>query len=328
MLRRLENLTESKSIIGGLTLIVWITYSLLGPGGDFFKAYRDLVLNPQNLISTFSHPITFNPPWLAPILAPMITMPGKAGYILFTGMTVLMLLYSARMLGGKSICLLISAQLFWILWWGQIDGLPVLGIAIGWLALQEKSWKKMVLALFLAALKPQMSFFPMIAMWWWLEKERWKAVGVFVIIITVSMVIYGPWPIWFVENIVKLSHSNFYGPWNSSIGIWALPLLIPALALKLNRQQRILALTASGILISPYMPYYSTILLFCFPIPWWSGLFAIIGYFPSVLGTAIVWNGITLLPISVLAWLYMPQLRALVLSLRHGKTIQADTLGR
>jgi hypothetical protein len=330
MLVRLKQLAESKLVIFALALILWITYAMIGPGGEFFVGYRQLVLNPQELIPVFGHPLTFNPPWLAPILAPFITMPGRAGFILFTGVTLLMLLYSLRSLGGKPIYLLISAQLFWILWWGQIDGLAVLGVAIGWIALRDKSWKLMLLALLLAALKPQMGLLPMIAMWWWLGKERWKALAGFAILTALSIWIYGPWPVWFVESAFKLSNSTQYGPWNSSIGIWALPLLIPALALKLNRQQRIIALTATGLLVSPYMPYYSTILLFCFPIPWWNVLFAIIGYFPSVLGTAIAWNGIAFLPISVLAWLYLPFIRTLALSLKNGKNkiTQIDPLTR
>src|SRR5271157_973175 len=330
MLRRLKNLVESNLVTAGLTLILWIIYALIGPGGEFFVGYRDLVLNPENLIPVFGHPLTFNPPWLAPILAPVITTPGRAGFVLFTGATLLMFLYSLHLLGGKPIYLLISAQLFWILWWGQIDGLAALGVAMGWLALQEKSWKKMLLALLLAALKPQMGLLPMIAMWWWLGKERWKALAGFAVITMLSIWVYGPWPLWFVDSAYKLSNSSQYGPWNSSIGVWALPLLIPALALKLDRQQRILALTATGLLISPYMPYYSTVLLFCFPIPWWNVLFAIIGYFPRVLGTAIAWNGIVFLPISVLLWLYMPHIRTLVLSFKNGKNkiIQVDSMGR
>ena len=97
--------------------------------------------------------------------------------------------------------------------------------------------------------------------------------------------------------------------WNASLGLWALPLFIPALLLPLNRQQRLLALAATAQLASPYLPYYSTILLLCFAIPAWAYLFAFLGFLPLVLGTTIAWNGVTLLPILLLAWLYAPLIK-------------------
>jgi hypothetical protein len=292
-----------------LALIIWLTYSAIGPGGEFFNVYRDLVFQPAKLIGTFGAPITYNPPWLAPMLAPVITMPGRSGYIIFIGITLLIFLYASSVFESKPGFVLISAQLFWILWWGQIEGLVVLGIALGWAALKKNSWKLMILAICLAALKPQIGLFPIVAIWWWSGKDRWKSLLGFVIITIISIWIYGPWPLWFIRNVVKITNSSQYGPWNSSLGLWAIPLLLPALGLKMDRYSRLIALTATGMLISPYMPYYSTILLFCYALPGWSAIFAMLGYFPNILGTQIAWNGIVFLPITLLIWLYWPYLK-------------------
>jgi hypothetical protein len=302
---------RSKIILpAAVALCIWLLYAVVGQGGEFFVAYRDLVLAPEKLVPVFGFPLTYNPPWLIPILSPFITMPGRAGYVLFLGATIGMVLYATRVFSGRHVVVLLSAQLFWVLWWGQIEGLVILGMALAWQALKTKSWMLMIVALLLAALKPQMVFLPALAIWWWSGKDRWKSLAGLVLITGLSIVIYGPWPVWFIQNVVYISVSSQYGPWNSSIGLWALPLIIPALALKLERLPRLLALTATGMLISPYMPYYSTLLLLCFPLPWWSILFAFLGYLPEVLGTTIAWNGIVLLPAGVLLWVYWPHMKS------------------
>lgn len=310
-----RNLNFQKPIEIAFALSLWAIYAVIGPGDEFFVGYRALVLNPNDLIPTFGHPIMFNPPWLSPILAPFITMPGRAGYILFIGLTVGILFYSTRVFEGNPIIMLISAQLFWILWWGQIDGLVIFGIALGWFAYQKHSWRLFALALLLGALKPQIGAIPLLAMWWWLGKDRWKPLAVLVIAVIVTSIIYGPWLQWVIEGVITITKSSQYFPWNSSIGLIGLPLFIPALLLNLTRSQRLIALTATAILVSPYMPYYSTLILLVFNLPWWVIIFAIIGYFPNVVGTAIAWNGIAFLPACILVWLYFPFIKLKIIKI-------------
>jgi hypothetical protein len=69
-------------------------------------------------------------------------------------------------------------------------------------------------------------------------------------------------------------------------------------------------MTATALLVSPYMPYYSTILLLCLEIPWWVYPLVFLGYFPVQLGTALAWNGIVAIPILVLGWLYLPMVKS------------------
>jgi len=77
----------------------------------------------------------------------------------------------------------------------------------------------------------------------------------------------------------------------------------------MGRKERLTALTAAGLLISPYTPYYSTLVLLCLPLPAWAYVFAFIGYLPGVVGTTIAWNGIVLLPLGVLGWVCWPYVR-------------------
>lgn len=77
----------------------------------------------------------------------------------------------------------------------------------------------------------------------------------------------------------------------------------------MERLQRIKALTATTMLVSPYMPYYSTLPLLVFDLPWPAYLFAFSGYLVSLTGTTLAWNSVVLLPILTLVWMYAPYLQ-------------------
>jgi hypothetical protein len=288
---------------------VWALYSQIGPGDDFFRCYTWMVKEPERLAQVVTFPWTQNPPWLVPFMAPFVTLPGRAGYIVFLAFSLAMILFGAYLFGGKPIPILLSAHLCWILWWGQIEGWGVLGLALGWLALQKKAWPLMALALAMSAFKPQIAGVPAFALWWWSGSDRWKSLTAMLALLAFSIWVWGPWPVWYWQEIFGFVGNQHHGPWNASLGVWALPLFVPALLMPLNRLQRLLAIAATANLISPYMPYYSTIILLCFDIPWWAYGFAFLGYFPLLVGSTVAWNGIVFLPLSLLAWLYWPGLQ-------------------
>lgn len=294
--------------------ILWGLYAWVGPGEDFV-GYRLWVLDPSRYTQNVG---IFSPAWLAPILAPFAVLPGRAGYILYLALLLVLLLYSVRVLGGSKWVVLLSAQTFWMLWWGQIDLLAIFGIVLGWQALEKEDWKLLALAMILATVKPQTGAIPIALIWCWSGSMRWKALGVCAVVGVISLVVWGPWPIWVVESLRTFISARSFGPWNTSIGPWALPLFIPALLLPMPRFDRLRVVIATTLLISPYMPYYSTLILLCFPLPVWLYIFAFIGYFPSVIGTTLAWNAIILLPIGVLLWAYIP----LLLQWRKTKGVQ------
>ena len=301
----------------GIALAVWVLYSLVGPGDDYMRCYTWMVSEPWRLPQVAEIPWTLNPPWLATFMAPFVSLPGRPGYIAFMGFTIAAVVYACYKLGGKPIPTLLSAHMMWILWWGQIEAWGILAIVLGWFALQKKSWPLMFLALAWAAFKPQISFVPVLAMWWWSGRERWRSLLAFLALFALSLWVWGPWPAWYLQGILGFVGDQHAGPWNASIGLAALPLFIPALWLPLDRWQRVIALTATAHLFSPYMPYYSTIPLFTFAVPWWTYLFGILGYLPSLVGTQVAWNAIALLPLLVLFWIYWPVVRTWYHRIQH-----------
>ncbi|NIS80928.1 MAG: hypothetical protein GTO14_12120 [Anaerolineales bacterium] len=310
-----------------VAVCVLTLYVYIGPGEDYYGAYTLMVTKPGHLPQVAEHPWTLNPTWMVPFMAPFVSLPGRAGYVVFMAFSIAMIILGAYTFGGKAIPILLSAHMLWILWWGQLEGWGVLGLVLAWYANKKQSWFWMFLAMAIAAFKPQVSFVPVLALWWWMGKDRWKSLAALVGLFIASIIIWGPWPLWYLGGIIKFIDSQHYGVWNASLGWVALPLFIPALRVPLDRQKRLIALTATSYLVIQYMPYYSTIPLFCFALPLWAYAFSFLGYLPNVVGTRIAWNGLVFLPITVLLWVYWPHLIRVWESLRSEKRDPASVEG-
>lgn len=297
-------------VVVSIAVGVCVLFAVIGPGEDYFRCYTWMVTEPERLSKVAEYPWTLNPPYLAQFMAPFVALPGRPGYIVFMAASLAMIIFSTKKLGGNPIPILLSAHMMWILWWGQIEAWGVIAVFIAWTSYKKQKWMLMFLALILASFKPQISLVPVLALWWWSGKERWKSISAFLLLLLASLAIWGPWPVWYWQGIFGFVGNEHHGPWNASLGLWALPLFIPALLLPMKREQRLVALTATAYICSPYMPYYSSILLFSFAVPGWTYVFAFLGYLPSIIGTRLAWNAIVLFPLSILVWLYFPIIKS------------------
>ncbi len=291
-------------------LTVFLLFAMVSPGDDYIRCYTWMVMETERYPQVADAPWTFNPPWLAAFMAPFVALPGRPGLIVFLAFTIIFSAFSVYYLGGKPILTLLSAHMMWILWWGQVEVWGLLALVIGWLALERKSQPMIFLALILASFKPQISAIPVAMIWWWSGRARWQSLLGAIGLLLLSLWVWGPWPVWYYQGIIGFVGDAHSGSWNASLGLAALPLFIPALLLPLDREKRLIALCATAYIVSPYMPYYSTIALMAFAIPVWAYLFAFTAYLPDLIGTQWAWNAVVLMPISVLAWLYWPLLRA------------------
>ncbi len=296
-----------------LALALWLLYAILAPGQDFL-GYRAFTLEWANY--DLAHGM-FSPPWLAILIAPLAALPVRAGLAALLGMTIAAGWFAARTLGGRPIVLLLSAPMFWVLWWGQIDALALIALALAVLGCTRRSWPMLAAALVLAAIKPHVIAVPVLALWWWSRGARLRSMAVAGTLLALSFVVWGNWLPVVVARVLDFARSTTYRPWNAALGPMALPLFIPALLVPLTRPQRLAALTATAMLVSPYMPFYSMLPLLAFPLPWPLLGLAFIGYLPNLLGTALAWNGMVLLPVGVLGWVYLNAARALPSAARN-----------
>lgn len=287
---------------------LWMVYAFIGPGDDYKRAYTAMVLTPERLADLPVRPWTQNPLWQNWFMAPFVTMPGRTGYLAFMAFTLGATIWAAYLFGGRPTLVILSSHMAWILWWGQLEGWAALGLVLGYFALQNRSWLTMWVGLMMATFKPQVGFVPVAALWWWSGHDRWKPVLAMVGTLLATILVWGPWPLWYLQSIISFVGDRHYANWNASIGWIALPLFIPALLVPLSREKHLIALTATACLAIAYMPYYSTILLLCFAVPWWAYIFGFTGYLVALVGP-LGWNIVVLLPITLLVWIYGPVVR-------------------
>lgn len=287
-----------------------------GPGADFNRAYTWMVLEPERLPENAARPWTLNPLWQNFFMAPFVTTPWPWGYILFMGFTIGVVILGAYWFGGNPLVILLSAHLFWVLWWGQLEGWAILALVLGWIGMERQSWVWMFFALALSAFKPQVGFMPVLAMWCWSGNSRWKSALMMVVLLLFTLIVWGPYPVWYLQGILNSHFSESHAvTLQASLGLWGLPFLVLALVLPLDRYHRILALTCAFQLISPYLPFYSMVILLVFNLPTWIYTFALIAYLPFLLGISPTWMGMVLFPISIMIWLSWPTVQKLVASL-------------
>jgi hypothetical protein len=290
-----------------LALGSWLFYAFASPGLDYYGCYTRMVRLPEDLaLVATTHVWTLNPAWIIPFLAPFVYLPGKIGLIVFLGFTLIITLIGTAVFKGRPIIALLSNQMWWVLYWGQIEAFGILALVLGWYALKKNSWWMMTLALLMGAFKPQLTLIPILLLWWWSGKARWPSLAVCVLVAVLSVVIWGPWPYWYYQGIIRFVGDNHYAIWNASIGYWALPLFLPALLLPMERLDRIKVIAATTMLCNPYMPYYSTLPLLIFVLPWPAYIFAFTGYLVTLIGPRLSWNSIVMLPILTLVWAYYP----------------------
>ena len=296
----------------GAAVILLVFYAIASPGLDFYGCYTRMVRHPEDLrLVANVHTWTFNPAWIIPFLAPFVYLPGKSGFILFMGLTLACTLLGAAVFKGRPLIAILSHQMWWVLYWGQLEGFGILALVLGWFAMQAQSWWMMALALLIGSFKPQLTLIPILLLWWWSGKARWRSLAVCVAVFALSIAIWGPWPYWYFQGITGFVGDKHYGPWNASIGYLAAPLFIPALLLRMDKLQRIKVIAATTMLFNPYMPYYSTLPLLAFNLPWPAYIFAFSGYLVTLIGTKLAWNSIVLLPVITLVWVYFPYIKAL-----------------
>ena len=205
---------------------------------------------------------------------------------------------------------LISYQLNWVFYYGQIEPYVVAGIGLGAAALRSNPWLLGV-ALALATLKPQVG--GLVAVYLFLRSpSRFKTGLTYAAIVSLSLISWPGWPLSYLTEQF-LPFFDRYGELisyaNTSLGlpVWlGLPLSLLSLWLPLDLRQKMQALVATNLLVSPYSPLCSQLSLICLglPIPFY--LFGLIPWAIAIaLGPYGHWQWAFVFPLSVLIYCYI-----------------------
>jgi hypothetical protein len=183
------------------------------------------------------------PPWIVILMWPIQSLTTQ------NALTLTVLAYALWRYQAKPIhyALAFTAMpVYWNLWLGQIDYIPLLGMI--WLP-----W-----GLPLAAAKPQVAIWGALA-WWLRRTDRWKIAAFVIAGFVLSLLVYGWWPLHLTLPV------TYYTAYNLSAWRWggvvAGVLAVAGALFVTFRQRDIDASMALGALASPYVQGNSYLLL-------------------------------------------------------------------
>ena len=232
--------------IFGFTVLT-IFYYQLGPGAGWEGAFRPavlLLLSGQNPYIQFNF---FNPPWaLLPIIS-FALLPIRIGSALISATNLCVFVYVLRRLGATKKATLLFLTIPFVFWTVNLDSLVALGLIL-----------PPQIGLFFLLIKPQVGAVVAVYIFFNVWRSRgWRAVlGVFtpIIIITlVSFVLFGLWPLRFLQQTRPEIRSSIY---NLSVWPASLFIAIPLLIFAVIKGEKRIAIGASP-LLSPYVLVHS-----------------------------------------------------------------------
>jgi hypothetical protein len=187
---------------------------------------------------------------------------------MIVGITIAVILVTARLTGANNWLILCSYPALYVIKMTQIDGLILLGAAIGAWAIRNQKPYWQGISTLLLCLKPQAGL--LLAVYYLWRQRDWRALSVSTAVIAISFVCFGSWPLpWFQKMLVGGSRFALAG---NSIGLFPYGLVLIPVALfapGYTVNQRYVALIVASILASPYAGYHSLLASLAFPLPYW-----------------------------------------------------------
>ncbi len=225
--------------------------------------------------------------WLVPIFAILDKLPLNLSYVLWCTANILGVFFAARVLGGSVPLAVLSYQLLYSLFYGQIAGVIVGGLALCWWGLVNRKWHVAGLGIALASAKYQLGltgslFLLLVAEVSW--RDRLRVLVVPFLVVLASLIVCPEWPLLALDMLRSHPPND-----NGSISLWrwlgplALLFWVPPLLLRSTREQRFLALVAATGLALPYFQQTDLLFLLVLPIGW-IALLGNLGYFFVVYG--------------------------------------------
>ncbi len=238
-----------KNILAGLCIICLTILCIifLPEGVDWVNTYRPASIALLNGQSPYTVDIYFAPPWALIPLLPFALLPEQIGRGAIFVVGLIAFSYTTIKLGGNKIALisiLLSPPVIHCLYNSNIEWLPILGFIL-----------PPQIGLFFVSIKPQIGIG--ITIFWFFAsfnkggfREVFRVFAPFSIVLVLSFLVFGFWPLRFRETI---SLTNEY---NSSIWPLGIPIGILLLA-KAFLSKRAHPAMAAGPFLSPYVLFHA-----------------------------------------------------------------------
>lgn len=240
--------------------------------------------------------------WFLPIFKFFLLFPIPLGYLLWGLLNLCGVWLATRVFGGPNVIVLLSYQMMYILYYGQITGIILGGLALMWLSIIHHRYLFAGFCFVLAATKVQIGLIFGLLLLLYSPitlKNKLLVLIPFGIVTLLSLFLYPNWPWQLVQTIQQYPPKDWgnISLWQW-IGPWTLFLLFPAILLPLNVPIRFITMIATASITLPYFQQTDLLMFFCLPI----GRVALLGYI-GYLYPYIGWDILRLLSIPPLVWI-------------------------
>lgn len=241
-------------IIPICALIGAAAYFILPTPVDWRDSYRPAALLMLSGHSPFEIRSFYNAPWILIPLIPLALLPVRMGGATLVIINILIIFWLGKSFKVNPIMLAISFPAFFLILYGQIDGLVLSGLLL-------PQW----LGVVLLSTKPQIGLWVIVFYFYEkiLAKEWRKVLTLFfplVACFTISFLMYGQWMTSDnMSTVINFGHNSSLWPTSMMFGI---PLLLSG-----YRQQNIRYVMMATPLLSPYVGPHSW-LIALLAIPW------------------------------------------------------------
>jgi hypothetical protein len=208
----------------------------------------------------------WSPPWLVWLLIPLGVWPPWLGWGVLVVATLLVMVWLTRDYDRRWL-VFVSPLIIDLILDGPVEIVPMLGIALGWLATDRP--KLLGIAMVLMSTKPHSTF--LVAIWLLIyHRHRLRSLIIPILVFLASLTFHGwDWLIQWAKGPSvwdQIDSDANVSPWRS-IGLWMAPvaLVLGLWALRLPRTRRNLgALVAVNALVTPIIGSYSLVQVLTF----------------------------------------------------------------
>lgn len=211
--------------------------------------------------------------WLLPAFQLLSLLPLPVGYLVMACANIAGIGWAARVFRGNLFIALLSYQMLSVLWYGNIVGIIVGGLALMQWSMRRQKWALAGIGWTIAAAKMQLGL-PLGLAIWLIEGRHPRPLLILLLAVAASLALYPGWPL---DTIGTVDTANTSG--NISLWQWVGPL---ALLLWLRLPRTLPEITATLALTSPYFQQGDLLMLLVLPIGW-VGLLGNIGFLFAVL---------------------------------------------
>ena len=224
----------------------------------------------------------FYPYWTLVAFKLLAPLPFALAYILWNTATTIAVYAGIKLLDGPVFWTLMSYQMLWCVFYGQIVGWCVLGLALAVYAVEHQEsayWARagwlFAVGILLLITKPQVGFAPALVLFWYAGltlKIRAVLLGAFVFM--VSLILFPGWPeiYWHALQTEGVNYAGSISLWPYAIPLWVLVFLR-----RWTMRERLMVACACSALAMPYYQQSGLLLLFALS-PWWVSALGNLGY--------------------------------------------------